>query len=148
MVDMPTKMMPKPMMIEASSLMRSRLDKSRINAPTAMHSGANDVGLISAISVDWLEMSPRRRIWPVIVVPMFAPIITATPCVSRMMPALTKPTTMTDVAEELWMTAVTTAPSNTPLKRLFVSFSRVFFASSRTVSRREMKPRSFPSAAT
>ena len=32
-------------------------------------------------------------------------------------PALTKPTTMTVVADELWMIAVTPAPMPTPIKR-------------------------------
>ena len=41
---------------------------------------------------------------------------------SCMMPELTKPTTMTVVAEEDWITAVTSAPSSTPFisARLFL----------------------------
>ena len=48
------------------------------------------------------EPSPplRRRICAVTVVPIFAPRITPTDCLSVMMPALTKPTTMTVVADE------------------------------------------------
>ena len=71
-------------------------------------------------------MSPRRRICPVTVVPMFAPIITGTAWASFIIPAFTKPTTMTTVAVELCITPVTTAPRATPFIRLFVSFSRVF----------------------
>ena len=43
------------------------------------------------------------------------------------MPELTKPTTMTVVAEEDWMTAVMPAPTSTPRTRLAVSFSRMCF---------------------
>ena len=43
------------------------------------------------------------------------------------MPELTKPTTITVVAEEDWITAVMPAPTATPRKRLAVSFSRICF---------------------
>ena len=39
-----------------------------------------------------------------------------TACVSFMMPEFTKPTTMTVVAEDDWITAVTPAPKRTALK--------------------------------
>ena len=42
-----------------------------------------------------------------------------------MMPELTKPTTMTVVAEEDWITAVTTTPSKKPFRRLEVSLVRM-----------------------
>ena len=58
---------------------------------------------------------------PVAVVPMLAPMTMPTALASCMMPALTKPTTMTVVAEEDWITAVTSAPSSTPLTGLEVS---------------------------
>ena len=45
---------------------------------------------------------------------------------SRMMPEFTNPTTITVVAEEDWMTAVTSAPSSTPFSLLEVSFSSIF----------------------
>ena len=64
---------------------------------------------------------------PVIVVPILAPIITHTAWLKFIRPELTKPTTMTVVAEEDWMTAVMAAPARTPLKRLEVSFSRIVF---------------------
>ena len=38
-------------------------------------------------------------------------------------PALTKPTTMTVVADELWITAVIAAPRNTPKSLFFVRIS-------------------------
>ena len=42
-----------------------------------------------------------------------------------MMPELTKPTTMTVVAEEDWITAVTSVPSSTPLNVVEVSRPRI-----------------------
>ena len=42
-------------------------------------------------------------------------------------PEFTKPTTMTVVAEDDWITAVTAAPTPTPRKRFFVSRSRICF---------------------
>ena len=48
-----------------------------------------------------LTLKPRiETIQPVMVVPMFAPIMTPTDWASDIKPALTKPTTMTVVAEE------------------------------------------------
>ena len=42
------------------------------------------------------------------------------------MPELTKPTTITVVAEEDWITAVTMVPSSTARIRRLVSFSSIF----------------------
>jgi len=44
-----------------------------------------------------------------------------------MIPALTKPTTMTVVAEELWITAVISAPRSTPKNLLRVKASSMLF---------------------
>ena len=44
-----------------------------------------------------------------------------------MIPALTKPTTMTVVAEEDWTAVVITAPTRMPISGLAVSFSRMDF---------------------
>ena len=52
------------------------------------------------------------------VVPTFAPKTTATPCSSVITPEFTKPTTMTVVAVELWMTHVTPTPASSARKRL------------------------------
>ena len=56
----------------------------------------------------------RQIIQPVTLVPRSAPRITAIACLSFIIPELTKPTTITDVAEDDCMTAVTPVPSNTP----------------------------------
>ena len=59
------------------------------------------------------SISPRRSNCAVTVVPMLAPMMMPTVCSSFMMPALTKPTHMTVVAAELWISPVTTAPRRT-----------------------------------
>ena len=56
----------------------------------------------------------RHRIHPVTLVPSMAPMITPMACLTFIMPELTKPTTITEVAEEDWITAVTPVPSSTP----------------------------------
>ena len=61
---------------------------------------------------------------PVIVVPIFAPMMIHTACLSVIMPEFTNPTTITVVADDDWITAVTPAPTRTPRKRLAVSLSR------------------------
>ena len=73
--------------------------------------------------------SPTSRAMsrPVTVVPMLAPMMIHTAWFRVIMPALTKPTTMTVVAEEDWITAVMAAPTSTPKKRLAVSRSRICF---------------------
>ena len=70
-------------------------------------------------------MPVSDRIQLVMVVPILAPMMTPAACDRRMMPELTKPTTITVVAEEDWITAVTAAPSKTAFSLLFVNFSRI-----------------------
>ena len=77
-IDMPMNSVPKPMRMEAISFCRCFFESRRRNAPTATHTGANVAGENSAIAA-LPDRSPRRRICPVTVVPMFAPIITETP---------------------------------------------------------------------
>ena len=67
----------------------------------------------------------RTSIHPVAVVPMFAPIIMPMALASFMIPEFTKPTTMTVVAEEDCMTAVTREPSRMPLNVVDVSLPRM-----------------------
>lgn len=59
----------------------------------------------------------------VTVVPTFAPMMTPTAWVRESSPALTKPTTMTVVAEDDWMTAVITSPASMANSRLCVTIS-------------------------
>ena len=70
-------------------------------------------------------MPERLRIHEVTVVPTLAPMITVQAWLSFIRPELTKPTTMTVVAEELWMIAVTTRPRRKPFAGFFVSRSRM-----------------------
>jgi hypothetical protein len=63
--------------------------------------------------------------WAVMVVPIFAPIITPTACVRVIRPAFTKLTNMTVVAAELWIIPVTRAPTKTPIHVLLVSAFRI-----------------------
>ena len=53
-------------------------------------------------------------------VPTFAPIIRFMDWLSVMRPEFTKPTTMTVVADELWIAAVTTSPVIMPMNLLSV----------------------------
>ncbi len=65
--------------------------------------------------------------WPVMVVPMLAPITTPTACWRFIRALFTNPTVITVVALELCTSAVTRAPAATPMKRLVVrAFSMVF----------------------
>jgi len=61
----------------------------------------------------------------VTVVPTLLPMMMPTAWCSCMMPLLTKPTTITVVAEELWITAVTPRPSRKPLRGLSLSLERM-----------------------
>lgn len=51
---------------------------------------------------------------------MFEPMMTPIVCPSCMIPELTRPTSMTVMADEDWMAMVMTAPSAMPAKRFFV----------------------------
>ena len=59
-------------------------------------------------------MSEREIIQPVILVPMIAPMMMDMACFIFIIPEFTKPTTMTDVAEDDWITAVTPVPNRIP----------------------------------
>mgnify|MGYP003448897929 CR=1 FL=1 len=62
------------------------------------------------------EMSEREIIQPVMLVPMMAPMIMEMACLTFIIPEFTKPTTMTEVAEEDCITAVTPDPRRIPFK--------------------------------
>ena len=70
-------------------------------------------------------MSERQMIQPVMDVPRIAPSTMEMACRTFIIPELTKPTIMTDVADEDWITAVTPAPSRKPLMGLPVSRYRI-----------------------
>ena len=87
--------------------------------------GARVVGLNSLMRKLSPSSPDRDKIHAVTVVAMLEPMITPTACFSVMMPELTKPTTMTVVAEEDWMTAVTARPSRKPLNTVELIFARM-----------------------
>ena len=72
-------------------------------------------------------MPDKDRSHAVTVVPMFAPMMTGMDCRRLRSPELTKPTTMTVVADDDWMTAVTARPVRRPENRPFVSLARIAF---------------------
>ncbi len=65
-----------------------------------------------------------ESIHAVIVVPTLAPIITFIACFKFIIPELTKPTTITVVAEELCITDVTPQPVRKPANLLVVILQR------------------------
>ena len=73
-------------------------------------------------------MPLRLRIQAVTVVPTFAPMMTLMACPRVSSPELTKPTTMTVVADDDWITAVTARPVSRPENRPLVSFARMAFS--------------------
>ncbi len=58
-------------------------------------------------------------------VPIFAPIIIPIACATFIIPAFTKPTTITVVADDDWITAVTAVPNSTPLIGVLVSLYKI-----------------------
>ena len=67
-----------------------------------------------------MSLSFSETICPVIVVPTLAPKMTPMACSSERRPALTKPTVMTLVADELCTRAVTPAPARIANRRFRV----------------------------
>lgn len=87
--------------------------------------GVKDVGLSSCMKMLSPCIPVVTTATNVIVVPILAPIITPIACDSLIIPEFTKPTTITVVADDDWITAVTKAPSMMALKGLEVIFSRI-----------------------
>ena len=114
-ISMPRKSRPKPVNIAPRFLTTVFFDASIRITPTSTAAAAT-LEKFSAISSD------------VTVVPIFAPIMTPTACASDIMPALTKPTTMTVVAVDDWIIAVTTKPTSTARKRFPVSTSSILLS--------------------
>ncbi len=97
-----------------------------IITPITARIGENEDGLSILTQTLLPSIAVRDSSHDVTVVPIFAPMMTPTAWVSFMIPELTKPTTMTVVAEDDWMIAVTPRPSRTAMKRFDVSFSKIF----------------------
>ena len=93
--------------------------------PISASIGEKEVGFNSCIKKLSLSIPVRLSIQEVTVVPIFAPMMTPTACSNFIIPELTNPTTITVVAEDDWITAVTPHPRSTALMGLEVSFSRI-----------------------
>ena len=70
-------------------------------------------------------ISERHNTHPVTDVPIIAPIIIPIACFILIIPALTKPTTITEVADDDWIIAVTPVPSSTPLRGVLLNLYRI-----------------------
>ena len=78
-------------------------------------------------------MPERLKIHAVTVVPMFEPMMTPMVCPSSMMPELTRPTSMTVIAEEDWIAMVMPMPSKRALKRFEVMERKICLLYTSTV---------------
>ena len=110
MASMPTNRMPSPIMICPKSLKLERFPASWQIAPTAVKRMP--------------KLSLTESISEVTVVPMLAPMMTPMALLRDRSPALTKPTTITVVALEDWITAVTSRPTSTAVNLLRVRASK------------------------
>ena len=95
--------------------------------PISAKTGVKDVGFNKLTKTLELSIPDKLSIHEVIVVPTFAPIMIPIACFKFIIPEFTNPTTITVVAEELCIIAVTPAPNKKPLNLLDVSFSKIFF---------------------
>ena len=121
MVNMPVNRMPKPMQIWPTLRFLGLLKKTKSTAPIKATMGLKVLGFSSVKIQPEPVMSLRLSSWPVTVVPMLAPMMMPMAWGSVRMPLFTRPTTMTVVPEEDWMSAVITVPSSTPFHTLLVS---------------------------
>ncbi len=120
--DSPTKIMPKPAIMPPILRMLSLFANASTNAPIPANA-AN----ITEVEIEFPNI-PSATICPVIVVPIFAPKMTVAACASDITPALTKPMTITVVADELCIAAVVTVPTPTPTSLLFEAFANSAFS--------------------
>ena len=126
MASMPNIRMAKPARMVPTFFRRSLFPAVMVSiTPTAARMGEKELGFKSFSSRLLPSMPTRDSIQEVTVVPMLAPMMMPTACCKFIMPELTKPTTMTVVAEEDWITAVTIRPNSTAMIFFFVSFSRI-----------------------
>ena len=118
MADMPYISTAKPSRISPTC----RLDALLLNIRRIMPITATTPVRVAVESRDTQPEPPsradRQMIQPVTLVPRMAPMMMPMACLTFIMPELTKPTTMTEVAEEDWMMAVTPVPNRTPLMGL------------------------------
>ena len=118
MADIPNIRMAKPMRISPTWLCSCFLENIRRMTPMTATTPVR-------VEVEKRETQPeppsradRQMIQPVTEVPMMAPMMTPMAWRTFIMPELTKPTHMTEVAEEDWMMEVTPVPRRIPLMAL------------------------------
>ena len=101
MVSIPVIRMAKPTRIVPRSFCFSLRANIRRQTPASARAGEKEDGFSRRRKKLLLSIPDRLKIHEVMVVPMFAPMIIPTACVSFiMMPELTNPTTITVVAED------------------------------------------------
>ena len=98
---MPNMSVANPRKIVPVSFVFVFFDDMRRMTPKSASTGTKDEGLSRLIQILSPLIPVRLRIQPVTVVPIFAPIMTFVACFNVIIPELTKPTTMTVVADEL-----------------------------------------------
>ncbi len=125
MVSIPVISIAKPAIIVPISFFLVLLAKSIMKTPIMAKIGENDDGFSILIKKLSLSIPARLSTHDVTVVPILAPIIIPTACPSCIIPELTNPTTITVVAEEDCITAVTIAPSSTASEVFDVNFSSI-----------------------
>ena len=117
MVSMPNISVAKPSSTVPVSFFLLSLQNMKKMIPTSASTGVKEVGFRSRTHMLSPLMPPRLSSHAVTVVPTLAPMMTLMACRRVMRPELTKPTTITVVAEELWITAVTPRPVKKPARR-------------------------------
>ena len=111
------------MNIRAKPIMNSPID---FFLPVLAKSSGTAHAMTGRMKADVSTLNPKRAMTHAVkVVPTFAPKITAIDWARVMRPALTKLTTITVEADELWMRAVMTIPVSIPVKRLRVMAERI-----------------------
>ena len=101
MASIPNISVAKPSRIIPVSFFLLDLPNISIIMPINASIGVKDIGFKSFTKRLSPEIPPRLRIHAVTVVPILAPIITPIDCFRVIIPELTKPTTITVVADEL-----------------------------------------------
>ena len=120
---MPNMSVAKPSRMTPVSFFLLSLENMKKMMPMSASTGVKELGFRSLIHILLPSMPPRLRSHAVTVVPTFAPMMTLMAWRSVIRPELTKPTTMTVVAEELWMMAVTPRPVRKPVRGFPVIWS-------------------------
>ena len=127
----PRKSMPRPVIILPTCFIFSFFANIIKAAPINTNSGAT-------------SPIPTASRTPFIVAPILAPIIMPTVCERVIRPEFTKPTSITVVADDDWISAVIKVPIITPLNVVEVNFSISLFIFSPAAASRPLLIRFIP----